>query len=176
MNILNKFFEYNGFKDTVDFCNSALHPKQLPQTSFIALIFSGLAYSCEHALGVSPYTIIGMILLFMMELITGVYASKRAGKKFDSHLFPKGWIKFFFYITMICASYLFSKHMEIKPIFGVELNYWIFIHYTFINFTLLNLFISNLENAMRLGFGEYVPLIKKVSTFFNIDTKPKTNN
>jgi hypothetical protein len=66
---------------------------------------------------------------------------------------------------MIGASNLLAIYVPVKPIFGWDFNIYEWLHYGFYNFALINLFWSNLENFIRLGWDEYLPLLNRLKPY-----------
>ena len=80
----------------------------------------------------------------------------------------RGFLKMMIYMSMIGSANLLAQHIHIKPILGWTFNYYEWIHYTCMNFVILQLFMSNIENFNRLGWTEFVPLLKKLSKLLKL--------
>jgi hypothetical protein len=154
-----------GYRDMDHFLTSAFHPQMAGTCTSVSVFFAGLAYYFNSVFGIVLPVGIGIILLFGLEFYTGLKASRKEGKKFDSELFGKGWFKLFVYMLMIGISHAMAANIEIKPIFGVAFNVYEWLHYGFYNYIIINLFWSNLENFKRLGWTEHIALLKQLSKY-----------
>lgn len=124
---------------------------------------AGIAYVFEHIFGIHLMVGLIMSVLFFLELWTGIKSSKKEGIPFESNLFQKGWVKLGIYMIMIGSSYMLSVYVPHKSYAGIDINIYAFLHYCFYNYVLINLFISNIENFIRLGwnFKGLIPWIGK---------------
>ena len=170
-----------GYRDMDHFMTSAFHPHLAGTCTGISAIFAGIAYYFNVVFGIVLPVGIGIILLFGLEFYTGLKASKKEGYKFDSELFGKGWFKLFVYMLMIGISHVMATNIKIKPIFGMTFNIYEWLHYAFYNYVIINLIWSNLENFKRLGWTEYLPILKHLSKYIKdepikpIDDERKNN-
>jgi hypothetical protein len=163
--LLCKLVSSAGYRDVHHFINSAFHPQMAGTCAGVSAFFAGLAYYFNAVFGIVLPVGIGIILLFGLEFYTGLKASRKEGLKFDSELFGKGWFKLFVYMLMIGVSHAMAENIVIKPIFGVTFNVYEWLHYGFYNYIIINLFWSNLENFKRLGWTEYIPLLKHLGKY-----------
>lgn len=162
-----------GFDSTASFVDSLFHPKQLPHTATGSTIMSTLAYYFEEYVGMAPIVGAVILLLFVVEMVTGIKASRIEGKGFSSRKFGSGLVKMGIYFLIISGMHLLSQHIEVKPVFGYEFNIYEWLHYFILNFIILQLLISNLENFKRLGWGDMFPAINKITNFLGIKDKKK---
>lgn len=160
-----------GFDSPQSFVDSTLHPTSLVKISVFSSAGAVLGSFLENYVGIAPTTLLVIGVLFVMELITGVKASKKEGKEFQSRKFQKGFIKLFLYFIMIGSAHMLSQGMTPKPLFGFEFDIYAWLHYFFLNFTILQFFISNIENFRRLGWSEFIPALDKIGDFMNIKKK-----
>jgi hypothetical protein len=72
---------------------------------------------------------------------------------------------------MIGFAHVLAVKVNIKPVFGMDFNYYEWMHYTFFNYVLIQLFISNIENFNRLGWDEFIPMIGRLTKFLKIKIK-----
>ncbi len=172
MNIIDKTLDNLGFENFNVFTDSTFHPKLMSLNFSLSTILATIGYYFEQFIGFEPLVGMTMIGLFLLELFTGVKASIREGNKFESKKFGRAWLKMVVYILMIGFANVLAVHVKVKPIFGVEFNYYEWLHYAFFNFVILNLFVSNIENATRLGWDEFVPILGKISSWLKL----KNNN
>jgi hypothetical protein len=154
-----------GYRDMDHFLTSAFHPQMAGTCTSVSAIFAAIAYYFNIVFGIVLPVGIGIVLLFGLEFYTGLKASKKEGYKFDSELFGKGWFKLFVYMLMIGVSHAMATNIKIKPIFGMTFNIYEWLHYAFYNYVIINLIWSNLENFKRLGWTEYLPILKHLSKY-----------
>ena len=170
-----------GYRDMDHFLTSAFHPQMVGTCTSVSAIFAAIAYYFNIVFGIVLPVGIGIVLLFGLEFYTGLKASKKEGYKFDSELFGKGWFKLFVYMLMIGVSHAMATNIKIKPIFGMTFNIYEWLHYAFYNYVIINLIWSNLENFKRLGWTEYLPILKHLSKYIKdepikpIDDERKNN-
>jgi hypothetical protein len=161
--LFTKLVTASGYRDMNHFVDSAFHPQMAGTCAGFSIFFAGLAYYFNAVFGIVLPVGIGIIILFALEFYTGLKASRKEGKQFDSELFGKGWFKLFVYMLMIGISHAMAENIIIKPVFEVKFNIYEWLHYGFYNYIIINLFWSNLENFKRLGWTEYIPLLKELS-------------
>lgn len=163
-----------GYRDTNHFIDSAFHPNLMGYGAGISAFFAGLAYYFNAVFGIVLPVGLAIIALFILEFYTGLKASKKEGRTFDSELFGKGWFKLFIYMLMVGISHALATNVPIKPVFGVTFNLYEWLHYAFYNYIIINLFWSNLENFKRLGWNEHLPILKHLSKYIKDEPiKPK---
>lgn len=160
-----KLVSISGYTDVHHFATSTFHPDRFVEASVLSGLLASIAYYFKTIFGIELPVGIALILLFMTELYTGIKASKKAGHKFDSALFGKGWLKLFIYMIMIGCSHVLAIYVPVKPFFGIEFNIYEWLHYGFYNFVLINLFWSNIENFIKLGWDEYLPILKRLKKY-----------
>lgn len=163
-----------GYRDTEHFLNSTFHPNMAGIGTGLSTLFASIAYYFNAVFGIELPVGIVLIILFFLEMFTGIRASIKEKKKFDSELFGKGWLKLFVYMIMIGCSHALAKHVPVKSFFSWDFNIYAWLHYGFYNFVLINLIWSNLENFKRLGWTEYLPILRQLSQY--IKDEPKTKN
>jgi hypothetical protein len=174
--VLTKLVMSAGYRDVDHFLNSAFHPHLAGTCTGVSAILASIAYYFNEIFGIVLPVGIGIILLFGLEFYTGLKASKKEGKKFDSELFGKGWFKLFVYMLMIGISHAMAENIQVKPIFGFNFNVYEWLHYAFYNYVIINLFWSNLENFKRLGWTEYLPILKYLAKFVKDEPIKPTND
>ena len=173
--LLNSVFVSMGYDDASNFIESAFHPKTMGFTITASSFLATLAAYFEKTIGLDPVVGIIMYVLFFVELSTGIAASKKEGGEFKSKKLGRGFFKMLVYMTMIGSAHLLAKNVDVKPTFGLEINYYEWLHYAFFNFVILNLFISNIENFARLGWGEFKPLLTKLKSWTTIKKEKETS-
>ncbi len=169
MNKIDNIFIQFGFKSLDQYLQSTFHLNLSEITITFSLIMTGISVLLNKIFGFNLTVFLVLVILFASELYTGIKASKKEGKAFSSKRMSAGWIKLFTYMLMIGCANLLALNMPQKSLFGYETNIYEWLHIAFLHFTAINLFISNLENFARLGWDEYVPIIKKINSFLKIN-------
>lgn len=164
-----------GYKNTTHFMDSAFHPNLAGLTAGASTILATIAYYFNAIFGIELPVGIVLIILFGLEMFTGIRASIKEKKTFDSELFGKGWLKLLVYMIMIGCSNALALHVPVKSFFNWDFNIYSWLHYGFYNFVLINLIWSNLENFKRLGWTEYLPILRQLSRYIKDEPKIKNN-
>lgn len=162
-----------GHDSMGSFIDSLIHPGQLKYTAATGSALGTLEYFFEHYIGMAPAVGFVILMLFGIEMFTGIKASKLEGKGFSSKKFTSGFVKMAIYFITIGLVHLLDQNIEPKKIMGAEINIYEWLHYFFLNFVILQLLISNLENFNRLGWGNWFPAINKITKFLGIKDKNK---
>lgn len=147
-------YDYASIKEfALSLCPSFKYNLQMPTTA-ISLI---LAFSSKY-LGIGPIIILAMLVAVLTETITGIRASKKLGKKFESFRFSRCILKVAIWMVLVFIANSFAIECE-------ERNAWIdIIGATF--FDIVRLFI------LIYFVIEY--LISILENLAVIDGKPKT--
>lgn len=169
MKVLNNIVKVNGYDNYSHFIDSAFHPGLSGPSIVLSSCLASFGYYFEKVLGINVPVGVLVILLFGLELFTGVRASIKEGKGFSSEKFQKGWLKLFVYFVFIACSNLASRYIPQRAIFGITFNVYDWVHYLFYNYVIIQLFISNLENFMRLGWGNFLPIIDKLGEVLKLN-------
>jgi len=146
--MINKFFNYIvvnfGFDCKEDFSNSIIHNNLLAITIPLAAISSVV----ESLLGLHSFTLVAFLSLIMLELITGLIASKVNNIKIESHKFSRFGLKILVWLTLIYISNTLIKEYNgeggMLNSLGTVLFTW--LHGTLFIYITLEYFISVLEN------------------------------
>lgn len=168
MKVIEELAKINGYDNAKHLVDSTFHPNCINASIAVSSVLASIAYYFETIFGIVLPVGILVFLLFGLELFTGVKASKREGKGFSSAKFQKGWLKLFIYFVFIACTNLAAKHIIIRPIAGIVFDIYDWIHYAFYNYVIIQLFISNLENFVRLGWDDFSPIISKLASAIGI--------
>lgn len=166
---LDNIFKEVGFDSTHHFVESTIHPNSIKQATVLSLFFGTLAVWFENTFGILPIIGLCIVLLFLMEVFTGILASKKNNIGFKSKKFPAGFIKLGVYFVFIGIANMLQNNMPVKAILGYELDYYSFAHYVFLNFVIFQYMISNLENFETLGWNKNIPLLGKIKTWIDFE-------
>jgi hypothetical protein len=112
-----------------------------------------------------------IIILFFLEMRTGIKASKKEGMRWSSELFGKGWLKLAVYWIMLGCTNILANYAKSPEILGYELNIYAFVNFAWLNFVILQLLGSNIENFIRLGWDKKSMLIRLLAKIYNIKDK-----
>jgi len=174
----NILVDQQGFDSTHDFFDSLFQIHNLKLSMSLTLAFTGIASFIETHLGIKAIVLLGIVLLFIVEMGTGIlYARKN--NIYDSYRAPRGLVKMGIYMSMIGISHLFAMHLPVPkiPYMNWDFNFYWPIYYFFLNLTIVNLFISCVENCVKLGWEEYIPMLvwlKKILRL-KLNTKSEDN-
>ena len=173
LNIIAKISGYNNGKHLID---STFHPNTISFSLGISSIAACFSYYFKVIMGITIPVGLLIIILFICELFTGIRASIKEGKGFSSEKFQKGWLKLFIYMIFIICANLAAQHIPNRSLFGIEINIYDWLHYLFYNFIIMQLFISNLENFMRLGWGNFFPIILYLNNILKLNQKKNNDD
>ena len=111
-----------GYKDTDHFLNSTFHPHYAGFATGVSTFLASLAYYFNTVFGIQLPVGIVLIILFFLEMYTGIKASAAEKRKFDSELFGKGWLKLLVYMIMIGCSHILSTHIPVRSFYSWKFN------------------------------------------------------
>ena len=163
--------DQQGFEGTHDFFDSLLQLHNLKLSITMTMSLTITSTFIEQYLGIKAIVLLGIVLLFSLEMITGIrYARKN--NLFDSHKWPRGFIKMGVYLSFIGVANIFSVNLPVPhiPVIEVDFNIYGILYYFFLNLTIVNLFISCIENCVKLGWDEFVPIIGWLHKVMKIKT------
>lgn len=110
-----------------------------------ALIVSSLSVGILSIFGLGEMAIGFLLLVFLIEVVTGIWASKKRGEDFKSEKFSRFTLKSFFYLSIIAICYQMSISYESR---GKDLGVIIFdfMHLFFTAQIVLEIIVSISEN------------------------------
>lgn len=176
MKRIDEIVQNFGFENFQVFKLNTFHPETAGATLAVSGILGSLACKFEQFMGFEPIIGLVMILLFVMEICTGIKASLNKGEKFELKKLGRAFLKLLVYMIMIGLANLLAMNVKIKPIFGWQFNYYEWIHYTFFNYVIIQLFIGNIQNFNKLGWSEFFPILSKLKEFLKIKEEKKDEN
>jgi len=150
---LNHFVGCFGFDCTTDFNNSLIHSNFLMITIPVAAFSSMI----ENFLGLQGLTVLAFVVLVILELITGIVASKNRGEKIVSHKFSRFGLKVFVWLSLLFITN--SLKLEYEG------------HKDLLSITTLGIF-TWLHDALFV----YVTMEYLISVFENINSLTKTKS
>lgn len=179
--MINKFLNYIvsnfGFTCTEDFNSSIIHSSVLPLT----LSFAGLSAVFETIFGLQNLTIMAFVVLVILELLTGLIASKVRGEKIVSHKFGRFGLKVLVWLALVYVTN--SVKLEFINSNGVfdslALVLFTWLHGSIFIYIVLEYLISVLENLGVITGTSNKTLINaitnKLNSFFNNEKDKRKN-
>lgn len=141
---LNQIVSNFGFTCTSDFGNSIVHNKLLPLTVPIA----GFSAVFETMLGLQNLTIIAFVVLIILELLTGLIASKVRGEEIISGKFGRFGLKVLVWMTLLyITNSMRLEYLKNESNFdSLASSLFVWLHGTLFIYIVLEYLISVLEN------------------------------
>jgi hypothetical protein len=172
---MNKLFTLivtaSGYKSTDHFVNSTFHPDFVTQSTAISGALAAVAYYFQAVFGFQLPVGAVILVLFFMEMYTGIKASKKEGCGWESEQFGKGWLKLAVYWIMIGCTNILDLYAKSPTVLGYEIDIYAFVHFAWLNFVILQLLGSNIENFIRLGWDKKSMLVRILAKIYNIKDK-----
>ena len=160
-----------GYKGADHFIDSTFHPDIATETSMISAAFAVIACYFENLFGFQLPVGMVIFILFLVELRTGILASRKDGEGWSSEKFQKGWLKFGVYWILIGCFHILNNYLKAPSILGYNLDIYAFIYFSWLNFVIINLVGSNIENFIRLGWDKNSLLVRMLARIYNIKIK-----
>lgn len=161
----------SGYKDTAHFINSAFHPDFAAQATALSGGLAFVAYYFRMMFGFELPVGAVIVVLFFMEMYTGIKASKKEGIGWQSDQFGKGWLKLAIYWIMLGCTNILDVYAQSPYVLGYELDIYAFVNFAWLNFVILQLLGSNIENFIRLGWDKRSMLVRLLAKIYNIKDK-----
>lgn len=146
--MISKFFNHLvssfGFTCTGDFTNSIIHSKVL----MITIPFAGISAILENFLGLRSLTISAFVVLIILELVSGLIASKKRGEEIVSHKFSRFGFKVFVWLTLLyIVNAMKMEYSTQDTNFSVLASgFFTWLHGTIFIYVVVEYLISVLEN------------------------------
>lgn len=154
-----------GFDGINDFSTSIIHKNLL--LGMISL--AGVSAIFENYLGLYNLTILSFVVLVMLELITGVLASKIKGIPIVSRKFGRFGLKILVWLTLMFVVNSLKKEYQVDNGVFNSLAYSLFtwLHGTLFIYVNLEYLISVLENLGVITGEKNDGIIKTIKDKFN---------
>lgn len=151
-----------GYADISDFSDTIFTFKGvLVTTLLVSVSFSTMTVYIEHFIGLKPIAYLSLIVLFVLEFLTGVSASVFVkGQDFNSLKMGRIVLKIFVYSVILGLLNIFTQNTGKHEVFGIDFNFYEWIYFVILNVLVIQLFVSVLENLETLGFKEVSPLLR----------------
>jgi phage-related holin len=132
-----------GFKDITDFSNSLVHKNIM----LLSIPVAGISSILETLFGLQGITILAFVILVMLELITGLIASKVRGEAIVSNKFGRFGLKVFVWLTLLFVLNALKNEYRDDGVFdGMASMLFTWLHGTLFIYINLEYLISILEN------------------------------
>jgi len=166
--LLTLIVQSSGYKDTAHFLNSAFHPDFAAQAGAISTTLAIIAYYFKMVFGFELPVGMVIVILFFLEMYTGIKASQKEGIGWQSQQFGKGWLKLGVYWIMLGCTNILDIYASSPELLGYEIDIYAFVHFAWLNFVILQLLGSNIENFIRLGWDKKLMLVRLLAKIYNI--------
>ncbi|MDD3079097.1 MAG: phage holin family protein [Paludibacter sp.] len=162
-NYLLKFLAAYDYKSFEDFLLS-LFPSYKYQLHGAVISLSVISGIINYLFGITPLLAVAMFIAIIIEILTGIRASKRQGKSFESFRFSRCIIKILIWLSILFIINAFKREFSAS-------NYWIDIAaFSFFNFVyvasltafMVEYVTSILENVSVLKGKEKTALIEAI--------------
>lgn len=178
--MINRFFNHFvscfGYSCTNEFNDSIVHANMLTLTIPVAMISSFI----ETVMGLHGLTVLAFVVLVMLELITGIAASKSRGEKIVSHKFSRFGLKVFVWISLL----FITNSLQLEYVGHNDLmskltgGFFSWLHGSLFVYITLEYLISVLENLGSLTNEKSKKtlinsIINKLNSFLGIEKNEK---
>lgn len=164
---------FMGFRSLPELIESSFGHAFKPAVIFLAAFFSLVAEFFDTYMGLSALAYVAFILLFLMELGTGIAVSLKKGQKIVSRKFIRMAVKIVVYTLMIAIVNTLRNHIPSTSVFGFEMNFYEYVFYIIIHLIIFTLLISIFENLTALGYHESSKIlsviVRKFNKWFDLD-------
>lgn len=134
---------------------------------------SFIAAVCD-VLGFNLISFLAFNFLIIAEWWTGIKVARKVRcEKIQSRPIGRMIVKIGVYMTIVGTLNSLSTHIEVPPLFDLEINPLRWLYYTTLVFIIFQLLLSWMENLGKLGYNEAEKLSKifkgKLSEWFEIN-------
>jgi len=149
-----------GFNDYIDFSQSLIHTKFLWFTIPFSIIVTSLQYFSEKFLGLYIITFAAFFILLILELITGIVASKIKGHKIESRKFSRFGLKVFVWICVVFVVQ--SLKLQYEKNNSIIYSIYSGLHTFILGYINMEYLISVIENLGVITNKKYTVLIDQI--------------
>lgn len=108
INILQSF----GYRDGLSLWESLVPTLKYPGTHTASLVISLVTVPIIKIFGLDEVALFILLLVFFIELVSGIWASRVRGEKFESFKFSRFSFKCFYYLSIIAMCYRMALSYE----------------------------------------------------------------
>lgn len=176
---MNKFlaaYDWHSFEEFV----LSVFPSYKYQLHGAVMAISFLSGSVNYLFGVTPALAIAMLVAIVVEVWTGISASKRKGQQFESFRFSRCIIKILIWLAILYIIHAFKREFENSTnlIDLAAYGFFSFVFVAALTAFLVEYVTSILENVSVLKGKEKTALIEAIQggwTNLINSIKPKKN-
>lgn len=155
-----------GYTSLSDFSDSFVHKNFLSIFIFIPI---SLCYNfAERYIGISWLGLTSFVCLITLELITGLMASKKLGKKIQSRKFSRFGLKIFVWLSLLFIVNSMAQEYMFKDDSKIIYNAFYYLHTILFAYVNSEYLISVLENMSILTGKDNTKLIRAVTNKFGV--------
>jgi Bacteriophage holin family len=174
---LNDLIHIMGFHGLADLKQSFLNLPMLMYAGNLLVLFTVISYYTDAVLGLNFALYIAFLTAIVVEIVTGLWASKKDGKEIEGNIFGRSVTKIALYSIFLFALNMFARYNSVTLV-GVEFNIWGWMYWLFFSGINIQLLISILNNMARMGFKETKMIAKllnkKLQEHINTEDKNDT--
>ena len=168
MNFLNYISTVIGYKGYNHLLDSTFHVSSAKEALLASVPVTIFSFGIKDLTGYEPPVLIAILVLFVVELYTGIKSSKEGGEEFSTTKFMRGFVKLFIYIVLVGVTHVFYLYTPERPIFGFDVNLYEWVHWGFSNWVIVHMLLSVLENIIELKWDKHLPLVTVLAKLFNL--------
>lgn len=162
--------QHFGYSDGGELMRSLIPTLKYPSTHLPSIVISIISVPVIKIFGLDEIAMGTLCLVFLLELISGIWASRKRGEPFESWKFSRFSFKCFYYLAIIALTYRMAesykaRHKEL----GVVI--FDFMHLFFVVQITLENIVSIAENYSVISGKPKQhwinKLVEKVNQFFS---------
>ena len=181
-NYFIKFLMAYDYKSFAEFVLS-IFPSYKYQLQGFVFAVSAISGLINYVFGITPFLAFAMFVAIIVEIWTGITASKKQGKKFESFRFSRCMIKIAIWLTVLFIINAFKLEFE-TSVNWIDLAAFLFFKFVFVaslTAFMVEYVTSILENVSVLKGKEKTALIEAIqdgwhNLLLNIKPKKKDEN
>ncbi len=108
---LLKTYDYNSIQEFI----LSLFPSYKYKLQGLSLLLSFITTTFHSIFGIGPLIAFAMLIAILIEVRTGIKASRKEGKNFESFRFSRCIIKLFIWLAIFFIIHSFEKEFVYKP-------------------------------------------------------------
>lgn len=172
-------YDYNSFEDFF----LSLFPSCKYHLQYAVLSISAISGLVNYIFGITPFLAFAMFVAIIAEIWTGINASRKLGKAFESFRFSRCMIKIAIWLTVLFIINAFKKEFETSTNW-IDIAAFLFFKFVFVaslTAFMVEYVTSILENVSVLKGKEKTALIEAIqdgwhNLLLNIKPKKKDEN
>lgn len=105
-------FEFTGFDDFATSLIPSFKYGLMAMIMTFSIPIAAVEYYSSYVFGLNLPAVVALIIVMIVELLSGLHASKVSGQKFSSSRFSRFTVKTACYLVLISVPYLFKMSYE----------------------------------------------------------------